>query len=310
MLFVGDVMLDRRVRDRIEAEEDGAWPFRLVAERLASADVTVANLECALARLGPPTQGDAFAGDPRALEGLTLAGVDLVSLANNHTGDFGGASLLQTIELVDEAGIARVGAGADRVEAMRATILERGGVRFGFLAFNAIGETPRATAGRPGAATIRMQPRLGPLNQRDVERFARAVAVLDATVDAVIVLPHWGAQYSFDVHPDQRTVARALVDAGADLIVGTHSHWVGGIERIGDAPVAYSLGNFVFDMDLSSRTMESIALEVAFRDGVLVSLEPIPVRITRGFRPRLAEPDEAAGILADVDAATAALTTT
>ena len=300
LILVGDIMLARRVGDRLRTNGDDAFPFRLVAEQLSAADLTIGNLESALARLGPPTQSDAFAADPRARAGLTLAGFDLLSLANNHTGDFGPRSLLETIQQLRAVEIPTVGAGGTRRDARRPVILERHGVRFGFLAFNAIGETPAATADQPGAVQIRMQPRTGPLNQRDLDAFTNMIAALRPRVDVLVVLPHWGAQYTHERHRDQRRVARALAQAGADLIIGGHPHWVQGVDLLDETFVAYSLGNFVFDMDFMQQTQEAIAIELVFWGSELKAADLLPVRVGSDFRPRFVSAAAGDSILRDI----------
>jgi poly-gamma-glutamate capsule biosynthesis protein CapA/YwtB (metallophosphatase superfamily) len=300
LTLVGDVMLGRRVGAAMSRARDFAAPFRHVADRLARADLTVGTLECTLSRAGPAQQGgDSFGADPRAVEGLRLAGFDLLSLADNHAGDFGPTALVETVQRVRDAGIVPVGAGADEREARTPGVVERNGVRFGFLAFNAIGETP--PAGRaPGAIRLRMQPRLGSLNEDDLERFRTDVRALRPLVDVLVVLPHWGGQYTTRLHPDQPAVAQALVDAGADLVVGSHPHWVQGMELQDGRPVAYSLGNFVFDMDFSRRTQEGAVLELVFWGSALQAAEIAPVRIGTDFAPRFLAPRDARPILEEV----------
>lgn len=286
MIVAGDVMLARRVGQSMERSGDYTAPFRLTAERLAAADLAVVNLENTLSRAGSPTQGaDSFAADPRVVAGLRKAGVDLISLGNNHTGDFGPRALIETVDLLRDARFVTTGAGRDEADARAPGIVERNGVRVGLLAFNAIGETPAAGPGRPGAVRLRMQPRTGPLVQADLDKVVDDVRALAQRVDAVVVYPHWGGNYTRAVHSDQRKVARALVDAGADLVVGAHPHWAGGLEPRGDAVIAYSLGNFIFDMDFSRETMEGVALEATFWDGELKAVEVLPVRIGADFAP-------------------------
>jgi poly-gamma-glutamate synthesis protein (capsule biosynthesis protein) len=179
-------------------------------------------------------------------------------------------------------------------------VLRRNGLAFGFLAFNAIGETPRATAHRPGAAEIRMQPRLGPLDHVDLARMTAAIGELADRVDVVTVLPHWGEQYSHVAVPNQRRVARALVDAGADLVVGSHPHWVQGMAARGRSAIAYSLGNFVFDMDWERETMEGIGLDATFWGDRLMAVRPWPYVLDARFAPHRATGLAAARILDDV----------
>jgi poly-gamma-glutamate capsule biosynthesis protein CapA/YwtB (metallophosphatase superfamily) len=286
---VGDVMLARRVGSRMTASGDFAAALRPTAQRLAGADLTVGNLEGTLSRLGRPQQGgDSFGADPRVRRGLLLAGFDVLSLANNHTGDYGLASLVDTVRRVRETGIVPVGAGADLAEARKPAVVVRNGVRFGVVAFDAIGETPAARAARPGAFRLRMQPRTGPLVPSDLERVLDTVRELRTTVDVVMVLPHWGTQYTTRTVADQRRVGRALVEAGADIVVGGHPHWVQGVELHRGAPIAYSLGNYVFDMDFSRETQEGAFLELVFWGSDLKAAELVPVRIGADFAPRVA----------------------
>ncbi len=285
--ITGDVMLGRRVGQALARSGDNAAPLRPLARRLAAADVTVGNLESTLSRAGAPRQGgDSFAADARALAGLRLAGFDVLSLANNHTGDFGPRALVETVDRVRGAGIAPVGAGADAAAAAVPAVVRRGGVRFGFLAFNAIGETPRAGSGTPGAVSLRMPPRTGPLAPGDLAAQVRAVRQLRPRVDVLVVLPHWGQQYTYRPVSAQRTVARALVDAGADLVVGGHPHWVQGVEIHRGSLVVHSLGNFVFDMDFSRQTREGVVLELIFWGARLKAAEFVPVLIGPDFAPR------------------------
>jgi poly-gamma-glutamate synthesis protein (capsule biosynthesis protein) len=179
-------------------------------------------------------------------------------------------------------------------------VVSRGGVRFGFLGFNAIGETPRATPTSPGALSVRMPPRTGPLQESDLREVTRRVRALEGRVDVVVVLPHWGTQYTHAPEPVQRVVGRRLVRAGADLVVGGHPHWVQGLDRVEDAVVVHSLGNFVFDMDFMTKTQQGVVLEATFWGGSLKAVELLPYRMDPTFAPRPAAPAEARRILEDV----------
>ncbi len=301
---VGDMMLARRVGQRIAAEGDFAAPLRPTAKRLAAADLTVGNLENSLSRLGPPRQGnDSFGADPRVLRGLTLAGFDVLSLANNHVGDYGNASLVETAERVRTAKIAPVGAGRNSAEARKPAIVERHGVRLGFLAFNAIGESPVARSDRPGVVQLRMQPRLGDLDAGDLHAIEEAIRKLRPRVDLLTVLPHWGQQYTSTPIAGQRKVARALVAAGADLVIGSHPHWVQGAEIYRGRLIAYSLGNYVFDMDFSRQTQEGVILELVLWEDEVKAARFVPIRIGPDFAPRVASWRSGRPILAQLWAA-------
>lgn len=285
MTVVGDVMLGRRVV-AATPQRPGAALTPMV-QRLVSADLTVGNLESTLSDEGRPRQGDdSFAADPAALDALDAAGFDLLSLANNHSGDYGEHALRQTIARLDASPISQVGAGVDARDAWRPRVLTRHGVRFGFVAFNAIGETPRATPRRPGAAEIRMQPRTGPLSQTDLRRAVETVRRLNGRVDVVVVLPHWGEQYTNLPVPDQRVVGSALLDAGADIVVGGHPHWVQGVDVHDDRLIVNSLGNFVFDMDFSPQTQQGVTIDIVCWGDQVMSTRFTPYVIGPDFAPR------------------------
>jgi poly-gamma-glutamate synthesis protein (capsule biosynthesis protein) len=300
LTVVGDVMLGRRVGARAAVEGDPSYQLRPMQRRLASADVTVGNLESTLATLGAPTQGgDSFAADPAVRRGLRAAGFDALSLANNHAGDFGDASLVRTVERLDEAGLRPFGAGVDLTAARRPAIVTRHGTRFGFLGFNAIGETPEAGDGQPGASSVSMPPRTGPLDREELRRVLGDVRRLARRVDVVTVLPHWGWQYTERPWPIQRHIAPLLVEAGADLVVGGHPHWVQGASLVGGALVVHSLGNFVFDMDFSEETMEGLVLEATFWDDELKAVDFVPYRMGADFAPRVVPHGEADRLFAN-----------
>jgi poly-gamma-glutamate capsule biosynthesis protein CapA/YwtB (metallophosphatase superfamily) len=302
LLVVGDLMLGRRVAEANPGRPVG--PLRHLAPAIRGADIAVGNLESTLDDAGPPQQGDdSFAAPPGTVRGLERLGFDAMSLANNHTGDFGDEMLLETVRGFRRSSVAGFGAGRDRAAAGRPAVVEHRGVRFGFVGFNSIGETPMAGRRRPGALSLRMPIRTaGEIVRPDLDHVLGIVRRLRREVDVVVVLPHWGDQYTHAALPVQSTVGRALVRAGADLVVGGHPHWVQGLERVGDAVVAHSLGNAVFDMDFMEQTMEGVTLTATFRDDRLVDVDLGPYRMGADFAPRPLTGADAAAVLADVRA--------
>lgn len=295
---VGDIMLGREVGRIAAAAGDPALQLRPMQERLASADITVGNLESTLSTAGAPTQGgDSFAAPPAVRAGLADAGFDVLGLANNHLGDYGDAALVETVRLLRSAGFATFGAGATLAEARRPVIVHRSGIRFGFLGFNAIGETPAAGPDQPGAVSIGMPPRTGPLDEDALGAFLQQVRRLDRRVDVVVVLPHWGTQYTHRPEPMQHRVATRLVDAGADLVVGGHPHWVQGAEMVQGRLVVHSLGNFVFDMDFMQQTQEGVLLELTYWGDRLVAADLVPYRMDARFAPRVLRDGQGRSIL-------------
>jgi len=296
--ILGDIMLGRGVA-AVSPASDPAAPLRSMRPLLHRADVTVGNLESTLSDDGVARQGDdSFAADPRVLPAMARLGFDALSLANNHTGDFGRGALLDTVAAFGGSGVSSFGAGRGLQAASRPVVLERKGVRFGFLGFNTIGETPRAAHGRPGALSVRMPPRTGPLDRQDLTRVLGAVRRLSRHVDVVVVMPHWGTQYTHRVLPVQRLVGRLLVRAGADLVVGGHPHWVQEVEHFHGAAIAYSLGNFVFDMDFMHETMEGVAFTATFRGDRLQHVRLTPYRLDARFAPHPVRGSAAREVLA------------
>ena len=296
---VGDIMLGRRVGARHRG--DLAAPLKPFAKRLAAAEITVGNFESTLSTAGSPTQGgDSFAASPRVIPGLRAAGFDLLSLANNHVGDYGGRALRQTLDRFDSAKIDTVGAGRDLAAARRSAVIQRDGVRVGFIAVDSIGESPAATRNRAGTNRLNMPPRTGPLNRTQLRRITSDIRALNKRVDVVVVLTHWGTQYTHRPEPSQRVAARAFANAGADLVIGGHPHWVQGLEMAGSAVVVHSLGNFIFDMDFQTKTREGIFLETVLWGDRVKAVEPVAYVIDNSFTPRLTNGNRAQGILNDL----------
>jgi poly-gamma-glutamate synthesis protein (capsule biosynthesis protein) len=302
LLVTGDLMLVRGVPDPAQA-------LAPVRRLLRGADLTVGNLESTLSTDGEPQQpgDDSFGGSPALVPVLEDAGFDALSLANNHTGDYGEKALRQTVRTLQQSRIRPFGAGDDLAEATAPAVLTApDGTTFAFLGFNAIGETPRATATSPGALSVRMPPRTGPLVPADLGRVTRAIRGAREQGHVVVVMPHWGTQYTHLPEPVQRSVSRRLVAAGADLVVGGHPHWVQGVDAVDGVPVLHSLGNFVFDMDripdpgggFMTETMEGVVLEATFWGRELKAVRLLPYRMDADtFAPhRVAGAD----VLADV----------
>ena len=288
MSVVGDIMLGRGVAQAARGSGDLTAALRPMGRRLASADVTVGNLESTLSRAGTPTQGgDSFAARPGVVAGLRDAGFDVLDLANNHLGDFGDLALSRTVRRLHAGGLRTFGAGRSPGQAWRPAVVERSGVRFGFLGFNAIGETPPVGPGQPGVVSVAMPPRTGPLDPGQLRTFLRAVRRLDGRVDVVTVFPHWGTQYTNVPEPIQHAVARRLVASGADLVAGGHPHWVQGVEMVGGRLVVHSLGNFVFDMDFMEQTQKGLLLELTFWGPDLKAARFVPYAMDESFAPRV-----------------------
>ncbi|RZL12027.1 MAG: CapA family protein [Rubrivivax sp.] len=257
IVFVGDVMLAERPGQLIRR---GGNPFGPMAALLDQADVRVANLECVVAQSGQPDDKPyTFRAHPRVL-GLLKRHVDVVSLANNHSGDFGRDAFAEMLSRLKAAGLPFFGGGANLTQAHRALIVERKGLRIALLGYDEF--FPRhfeAGHNHPGVAWSEDEQVVADIHRaRSIDR-----------ADIVIPFMHWGEEHQPRANDRQRELARRMIDAGADAVVGTHPHVVQDVEYYRGRPIVYSLGNFVFDGfdDLDNNTGWVLRLEVG-RDGV------------------------------------------
>lgn len=282
LLFVGDIMLSRGVGRRMVAEKDYAYPFQFIRETLSAADLTFANLECPVSDQGKEKgHRYSFRADPRVIEGLLASGIDVVSVANNHMYDWGPDALVDTVRRLREAGIHPVGAGANDLEAHYPQLVQVGDLRLAFLTYVAI-EPKYATAapGKPGVAWLEPERVLADI------RFARPLA------DLVIVSPHWGVEYARKPNRAQVELAHQIIDAGADLLVGTHPHVIQPVEVYNGHWIAYSLGNFIFDQKAPG-TDRGLMLKVRVEGKEIVDVAQVPISISSECQALLAPPLDA-----------------
>ena len=267
---VGDVMLDRRVGDRID-DFGPNYPFLKVAEILRQADITTGNLESAISSKGRIVDSKLinFRADPVTVAGLSYAGFDVMSLANNHIMNYGGEALIETMELLQREGIEYTGGGRDIRGARTPAILRSRGMRIAFLGYNEIPPNWfRATPSRPGIAWAEI-----PAVQEDVAK-AKGLA------DLVVVSVHWGVEYNDNEPTDyQRRFGRAAIDSGADVVIGHHPHVLSGFEIYHGGLIAYSLGNFVFDYREFPRPKMSLILSLELAKNGPINLDLIPIHI-------------------------------
>jgi poly-gamma-glutamate capsule biosynthesis protein CapA/YwtB (metallophosphatase superfamily) len=245
-----------------------------VASIFRNADLSLVNLESPEPdAFRYHSSGYVFTGDPALLEGLANAGIDLAGLANNHLGNGGTRGVTDTIRHLEELGIAHAGAGTNQTEARRPAWLEVGGLSVAVLAYCWVEPwSYTAAPGRPGSAKFTLSA---------VTRDIRAAKAAGA--DIVVVMPHWGLEYTDAVLPAQRSAARAMVEAGADVILGSHSHWVGPFEQVSAGRFAfYSLGDLVFDWTHDERTQEGAIAVLTFAGGRLAQIDLAPTLIIAG----------------------------
>ena len=275
LLFAGDIMLSRYVGKLIAHTGDPRFPFLKVAEELRSADIAFANLEGPISSRGK-NQGSiySFRADPVVVEGLAFAGFDVLALANNHIWDWGADALVDTLSLLENVGISAIGAGHDYEEAHAPKIVSAGDAKIAFLAYtNLVPRGYTSSASRPATAFL------------DVDIAATDIARARDEADIVVVSVHWGEEYETHHNEFQEVFARGFIDAGANLVVGHHPHVVQELERYRNGYIAYSLGNFVFDQDISKETMRGAALEVMLRGKEIESVRLLPIVLNNTFQP-------------------------
>jgi poly-gamma-glutamate capsule biosynthesis protein CapA/YwtB (metallophosphatase superfamily) len=239
LAFAGDTFFEGSLESRLAA--DPASVLAPVAPILASADVAMVNMETAIGVGGAPENKTyTFQAPPVALEAYRAAGVDLVSGANNHGMDYGIDSFAETLAAERASGFPIVGIGVDETEAYAPQVVNVRGHRVAFLAATQVIDAHLVDEWSAGPA----HPGLASALRAD--RLVRAVAEAGARADTVAVYLHWGVERRQCATEAQRTLARQLVDAGADIVVGSHAHQLLGGGRMGDAVVHYGLGNFAF----------------------------------------------------------------
>jgi len=302
----GDVMLDRSIYRRTVRQGKGAdypWDggfaeitrrrccsaagYRMpvvrrtghagaVRDLFRDADLALVNLE------GPAVKafrwhphGLVFTFDPALLGGLNDAGIDIVTIGNNHIGNAGPGGVTETIRHLDKLGIAHVGAGRDASTARAPAWFDIAGQRVALFGYDAVRPADNATAKRAGSAGL-------------VSAHYRAdiAAAHNSGAEVVVVLPHWGVEYRAAPTAKQRAHARALTAASTTLILGSHSHWAGAMEFVDGSPVLYSLGNLIFDLTRSEETVEGVIVEVTF-----VGARPTQVRLHPTVMVDLVQPN-------------------
>jgi poly-gamma-glutamate capsule biosynthesis protein CapA/YwtB (metallophosphatase superfamily) len=235
IVFAGDVMLDGGPGHTIA---HGGDPFAEFADILRKADLAVCNLECVLAPGGDQVlKPYTFRGPEKAVP-LLKKYFSAVTLANNHTGDFGPEAFLGQLEMLDKAELPYFGGGRNTQEARRPLILERKGVRVALLGYNRF--PPRsftAAEKKPGVAWLVEEQVLADVRAARTKHRA----------DVVIPFLHWGVEETEAPTREQKALARRLIDAGANAIIGAHPHVTQTMDVYKGRPIVYSLGNFVFD---------------------------------------------------------------
>jgi poly-gamma-glutamate capsule biosynthesis protein CapA/YwtB (metallophosphatase superfamily) len=280
LAFTGDVMFGRTVNTHMLATApNDPYPFTYTADFLRTFDLTIGNLECAVSNKGSPVDkppGYILRGDPRAFDRLLNAGFDLVSVANNHSGDYGKAAFLDEWLTLPARGITPLGGGRNRQQAHTPVLKTVRGTTFAFLAFDEIAPYNfAATDTTPGHAW---------LNEADLRA---DIARARPFADFVITFMHWGIEYVTEENAHQHYLAHVAIDSGADLVVGAHPHVIEPYEFYKGKLIVYSLGNFVFDYMAAEVVRRGHILTLTIQKNRLLDWKRVPTHIGAWGEPSL-----------------------
>lgn len=256
--FAGDINLAEQypTTDHMDASPEGIRSCispELIAE-MQNADIMCLNNEFTYSTRGTPMAGKAFTfrAAPERVRVLQELGVDVVKLANNHVYDYGKDAFLDTLDTLDGAGIAHMGAGRNLKEAMEPVYIEADGMTVAFVAATRAEKnimTPAAGENSPGV-----------LRCYDTQQFKETIRAARAHADFVIAYVHWGTEYSYQLESVQQSSGKEYLDAGADVVLGAHSHCLQGMEYVNGKPILYSLGNYWFN----GKTLDTALVKLHF----------------------------------------------
>jgi len=276
----GDVMLGRLVNSAI-LQQGPRYPWGDVLPLVQEADLALVNLECTIAESGEPFVPPRvfyFRAHPKAIEVLTLAGVDYVTLANNHALDFQAPALLETIRHLDEHGIAHAGTGANLAEASQPAMLEAGGIKMGVVAFADHFREYQAAEDTPGTRVIPISTEEQHFGQvRESIQAAR-----EAGADLVVFSIHWGPNMRQSPSPEFVAFAHAVMDAGADIFHGHSAHLFQGFEIYNGKPILYDTGDLIDDyhVDPQLRNDQQLLFLLTATSQGVERIELIPLLIS------------------------------
>ncbi len=288
LIAVGDISFSRSV-EKMTKTHGIDYPLSKIRGYLQNADIVFGNLETSITPGREISTGEmVFRSNPGTETALKDAGFNLLSLANNHTMNFGTKGLKDTFKYLEQAGIKYVGAGENDQEAYQPVYVESNRIKFAFLAYQNPKIVPKsygATSNNAGTAFM------------DTEKMAKAVKEAKQQADFVIVSMHAGDEYTAKPNGSQINFARSAIDAGADLVVGHHPHVVQPTEKYKNKYIFYSLGNFIFDQMWSQDTKRGLAVKIFFTKDKITGISFLPVIIENYCQPRLANEKESAQIM-------------
>ena len=251
--FVGDVFFSTNIRKSYDEKGISGILDASFSEILSNTDMNIANLECSITdeKDNRADKTYTFALPSKYVKGLKKLNIDLFTLANNHILDFGMGALDNTIKALDSIDIGHMGAGDTLSAAKRVYVKKIDGKRYGFLGASAV---------LPSGKWQANELHGGVFNGYDIESVVREIESIKPYVDKVIVYMHWGNELENESNKTQRFLGHKLVDAGADLVIGTHAHTTQEIEYYKGVPIVYSLGNFIY----GGQSRDMIIVEASF----------------------------------------------
>ncbi len=280
ILFTGDIMLDRGVRYMTEkhGNNDYTFPFAKISEVLNEGDVVFGNLESVISDQGWDVGGlYSFRALPEAMKGLSYAGFDVVSLANNHAFDYTREAFEDTMRRLSDNNILYTGAGFDKEEAHlpKTILLGPEETSIGFLGYTEfLFPYAVATEERSGITDFTLENM-----KRDIEKAKEEI-------DVLVVTFHYGNEYQKQPNARQRELSKKAIDYGADIVIGHHPHVTQPVEKYNGKYIAYSLGNFIFDQAFSEETMKGFILKAKVKNREIVKVEKIPYRLNEYYQPK------------------------
>jgi poly-gamma-glutamate synthesis protein (capsule biosynthesis protein) len=278
LAYTGDVMFGRTVNSHMLATApNDPYPFTYTAEFLRGFDLTIGNLECVISKLGAPVpKSYNFRGDARAYDRLLNAGFDLVSVANNHSGDYGKDAFIDEYTTLPKRGLTPIGGGKNRQQAHTPVFKTVRDTTIAFLAYDEIDPYSfAATDTTPGHAWL------------SEDALRQDIARARAQADFVIPYVHWGIEYYTGLTAHQRHLAQVAIDSGADLVVGAHPHVIEPHETYKGKLIVYSLGNFVFDNMYEEVVRRGSILILTIQKNQLLSWKLVTSRIGDWGEPKL-----------------------
>jgi poly-gamma-glutamate synthesis protein (capsule biosynthesis protein) len=302
LLFTGVIVPARCVQSAIDARGDANYVYDNVRDIISSADLAVGTLNTTLSDLSTHTGcivTYVLVSDSRSAVAAASAGFDVMSVATNHIKNCSGDScadgynraFFDTLDILRANNIQPVGAGMNVEDAMQPVVVEISGVRFGIVSLGMVEPMAFAGADSPGIA---------PLTDENLQA---AITNVKGEADVVIAMPHWGPEDSADPTSYQQHFAQVAVDAGADVVVGNHTHVVQAIQQINGVDVFYGLGNFIFDQTWDLAHQQGVILLLHFSGMEYTGYEIIPTHVDGDGTVHIAGSDEAASIIQRIEAA-------